>query len=108
LSYIRFGKIVLGHQDFINGSAVSQLQGSISVCEDGSIAPCGKEKVRERLTILEGKTPYTEILLSLERFPFHLSLTGKTMATVQALAGGADRGLKQRHNLQGKVDNLRW
>lgn len=102
LSYIHFGKIGFGHQDFLNGIAVPQLHVSLSVCEDCSIAPCCKEKARERLKICESKTPYREILLSLKRFPFHLSLTGKTTVTVQAQAGGADRGLKQRHNLWGR------
>lgn len=58
-------------------------------------------KVRSWLTILEGKSPYTEILLSLMRFLFHLSLPGKIAAIVQAPARGAGRGLKQRYNLCG-------
>lgn len=51
--------------------------------------------------MLEGKSSSTEILLLLMRFLFHLSLTGRTAALVQALAGGAGRGLKQRYNLCG-------
>lgn len=63
--------------------------------------PSCMEKARERLRILGGKTPYTETLLSLKRFPFHLLMTGRTTAAVQALAGGGGRELKQRHNSWG-------
>lgn len=58
-------------------------------------------KARDWLMMLQGESSYTKILLSLMRFSFHLSLTGQTAAIVQAPAGGAGRGLKQRYHLCG-------